>query len=280
MRNLVTATLAAVACAIAIPALIPSAGAKPIPTRLRLPGRGQSTVSVAQFTYRGSAPRGIRPKLRNRARIGPAYRGLYATYRRRHGRLTTFTFLTLILRKEGRVATRPSASLLRPAARPPRREGQFDELGIFFLLAGLRPDGFTEGEIFGEFETGEDNLEANGVTELLGEGAPTRPAKTIVDLLEGGGLEFGKADGDGRGVEPFETGHYDDGHSFGWKPAGTEKALDDWLKLSDGDAAYQDLRDTLERDLGVDLNGDGKVGGTRAEEEGHTTVGEPVVLAG
>jgi hypothetical protein len=84
-----------------------------------------------------------------------------------------------------------------------------------------------------------------------------------------------------RGVNAdpkLETGHYDDGHSFGWK-TGKVPERDVWKHLTNAVIADNGLADIiakLEAELATDINGDGKVGGSGT----NTTVGQPVITGG
>ena len=80
----------------------------------------------------------------------------------------------------------------------------------------------------------------------------------------------------------LDTGHYDDGHAFGWRPQGEKQALHDLTN-----ANVDQLIVDLERDMGADINGDGTIGSpqacNRATSPGPstcTTVGPPVVTGG
>jgi hypothetical protein len=79
----------------------------------------------------------------------------------------------------------------------------------------------------------------------------------------------------------IDTGHYDDGHAFGWRPQGEKRALHDITN-----ANLDRLIADLESDMRADINGDGTIGSptcTRATSPGPstcTTVGPPVVTGG
>jgi hypothetical protein len=101
--------------------------------------------------------------------------------------------------------------------------------------------------------------------------------------------------GGGNNPEPkLDTGHYDDGHAFGWRPQGEKRALHDITN-----ANLDRLAADLERDMGADINGDGNIGSpqacTRSSRSATTdrlrssvvpgrdictTVGPPVVTGG
>ncbi len=98
-------------------------------------------------------------------------------------------------------------------------------------------------------------------------------------------LEYGNVDeppaghpGD-LGDSLVDTGHYDDGHSFGWHTAGIKQAVGDWVNLSrSADASYADLVERIERRLQEDFDGDGEVGGSgKPGGTIETEVGAPTI---
>jgi hypothetical protein len=92
------------------------------------------------------------------------------------------------------------------------------------------------------------------------------------------------------GDPKLDTGHYDDGHSFGWnvKTKAQERVVfDDVLKFIAHRNSLSGLVPTLEHDTGADLNGDGAIGAPACTgnppQSGSTictTVGQPVVTGG
>jgi hypothetical protein len=97
---------------------------------------------------------------------------------------------------------------------------------------------------------------------------------TLTDLFAGpaGGnqivFEGGAADDK---VDPtIDSGHYDDGHSFGWKVVDNSDSLDKLLEhIADNIVAGQQdqLIPTLEVHSGVDLNGDGSTRDPRCDAD-------------
>jgi hypothetical protein len=254
----------------ALAMLAPSAGAAQS-VRVRLPGPGQMTVAVVQLRYTGKAPRNLRPRLKNRTRLGHSYSGIYAVYRKRHGRVTALTFVTLLLHRDRAKAARASGD----ASASTRDE--VDPLTIAILLAGMHSDGFYEEE---SEEPGGNSPDLFSIVQRLGPDAPiTRPRK-MKSLLEYGNVEEPPAGRPGDLGDSFvDTGHYDDGHSFGWHTAGIKQAVGDWVHLSrSADASYADLVERIERRLQEDFDGDGEVGGGgKAGGTIETEVGTPTI---
>lgn len=260
--------VALVAAIAAAGVLTPSAGAAPS-VRVRLPGPGQMTVAVAQVRYTGKAPRSLKPRLKNRARLGHSYSGIYAVFRKRHGRVTTLTFVTLILHRERAKTARASGGASASV------KEEVDPLTIAFLLAGMHSDGSFEEE---SEEPGGHSPDLFAIVQRLGADAPITQPKKMKPLLEYGNVEEPPAGRPGDlGDSLVDTGHYDDGHSFGWYTAGIKQAVGDWVHLSQAaDASYADLVETIERRLQEDLDGEvggsGKPGGTIETEVGPPTI--------
>jgi hypothetical protein len=61
--------------------------------------------------------------------------------------------------------------------------------------------------------------------QIYGRGHDTMPSPSLQGLFKEGGVEP-------DAEKTIGTGHYDDGHAFGWKPSGTNAALSDWVRLS------------------------------------------------
>jgi hypothetical protein len=244
---------AALLLLLTVPLLLVPAGpsvAKRVDVRLRLPASGQTLFAVTQLRFKGRAPRRLRVRLLKRARLDPAYRGLYAIYRRRRGGTTILTALNLVLRKQGAA----SRSLRSTAS--PSDEGDALQLAIFFFQAGLVPS-FSTYPTLSEAER------------------PTEPPTRIESALELGGVAVSPGVQSGAlGPNLLDTGHYDDGHSFGWNSRGTDKAIGDWLHLSANNAPYEELIREIEEDIKADLDSDGEVGGGGSVD---TVVGPPVI---
>jgi hypothetical protein len=91
----------------------------------------------------------------------------------------------------------------------------------------------------------------------------------------------GPPSGDQTQDQKLDTGHYDDGHSFGWSNSKSAER-DVWKDLTyelDAHQAMADIVVKIETHLKTDINGDGQVGTTTNTNTG-TTVGPPVVTGG
>lgn len=258
--------------ATALVALAPAAAAAPS-VRLRLPGPGKMTAAVAQLRYTGKAPRSLKPRFKDMSRLGHAYSGIYAVYRKRHGRTTALTFVTLVLHRKGQGSPQRRVSATASETR------EVDILTIFFLLSRMNSDGFYEEE---EKAPGGQSPDLFSIVQQLGSDAPITRPKKMKPILEYGNVEEPPPSRPGDlGDSLIDTGHYDDGHSFGWHTAGIKAATGDWLNLSRSvDADYADLVDKIERRLQEDFDGDGEVGGKGGGSGGgaiETEVGPPVI---
>jgi hypothetical protein len=266
------ATIVFATLATTIVAFVPAAAATPS-FRLRLPGPGKMSAAVAQLRYTGKAPRGLRPRLKNFSRLGHSYSGIYAVYRKRHGRTTALTFVTLVLHRKGQRSPRRQ---VRASASETR---EVDLLTIFFLLSNMHPDGSYEEE---EREPGGQSPDLFSIVQQLGSDASATQPKKMKRILEYGNVDEPPSSHPGDlGNSLIDTGHYDDGHSFGWHTAGIKAATGDWLNLSRSvDAEYADLVDRIERRLQEDFDGDGEVGSKGGGSGGgtiETEVGPPVI---
>jgi hypothetical protein len=222
---------------------------------------GETTVAVSQVSYRGEGPDRVRLKLKNRAKLGPDVRGLYAGYRKRRGKTTTLTIFSLILRR--------AATTMRNTA--PVHSPEEAAMIFFFVSAGFRDE-----SVFEDHDE-ETDLFYKLVGISIGKGDETKPPKAALNLFKLGGIDS-PSDDDPFDLGPnlIDTGHYDDGHSFGWNNAGTKQAIGDWLRLSANNAPYEEVIETIERRMTEDLNGDGEVGGKDGGTI-ETEVGAPVI---
>lgn len=231
------------------------------------------TAAVAQLRYTGKAPRSLKPRFKDMSRLGHAYSGIYAVYRKRHGRTTALTFVTLVLHRKGQGSPQRRVSATASETR------EVDILTIFFLLSRMNSDGFYEEE---EKAPGGQSPDLFSIVQQLGSDAPITRPKKMKPILEYGNVEEPPPSRPGDlGDSLIDTGHYDDGHSFGWHTAGIKAATGDWLNLSRSvDADYADLVDKIERRLQEDFDGDGEVGGKGGGSGGgaiETEVGPPVI---
>lgn len=225
-------------------------------------------MAVAQLKVTGKAPRGLKLRLKHRAGLGRA-RGIYAVYRKRRGRTTIFTVFNLILNPARGPAPGASAS-------DAGSEG-YAHMAFFFVAAGFRDE-----SVFEDHDPKAD-LAFKLVAKVIGRESETMPSPSLLDLLVEGGVE---APSDKRPLDLGsgfqDTGHYDDGHSFGWNSSGTKGAVADWLHLSNNNAPYEELIEKIESRLEADLDGDGEVsdgrgGGGSGGGTIETEVGVPVV---
>jgi len=238
-----------------------------------LPAAGQTTVVVAQLRYQGDAPRRLKPKLPNRAKLGADERGIYAVYRKRHGRTTALTFVSLLLRQVN------PAGPARPAPMPLASASEENflgvELGLFFLQSHL----IDEEAMEREEARREEGAKLLALIQVIGDDAPIELSPRMGQILEYGGVVEPPASNPGKlGKSLLDTGHYDDGHSFGWDSAGVKPAIGSWLNLTAGtDVPYERLIEEIESRLEADLDGDGSVDEPKAGGVVETEIGKPVI---
>jgi len=268
--------VAIIAVAMAGGLVLFAAGAAATPrVKVPLPAAGQTTVVVTQLCYAtDSAPRGLKLRLANRAKLGAGERGIYAVYRKRRARTTALTFVSLLLRKEGAAAGSAGA-----ASTPPARSSDESflgtELGLFFLESHFIDD----EAIDREEARREEDAKLLALIRVIGDDAPIELSPRMGQILEYGGVVEPPASNPGKlGPSLIDADHYDDGHSFGWDSAGIKPAIGSWLNLTAGtDVPYERLIEELESRLKADLDGDGSVDKPKARGKIETEVGAPVI---
>lgn len=215
--------------------------------KLALPSPGHITIDSTSVTVRRAGRGRLPTRMRLRA-VRPrglprSVRVLWATRVIPRKRTVTYATLLLAINKARRQATSAQAD-----DEPPDPY----ELFVFFLNGGVDPD---------EFKV------INKPSHEAAVNAANVPAARLRDLFDA----VRKNWRDGRisvfdprpqpDVEPFiDTGHYDDGHAFGWNPA---RQLDAWNALTTslaGREAMDEVVAQVENNLGVDIDADGDNG--------------------
>jgi hypothetical protein len=234
-----------------------------------MPKEGSTTLVVAQLRYVGKVPRHVRVTARKPSRLPPSDLGLYAIYGRQRGRVAILTAYTILLRQK------PAGARGSGLAQASVEGEEGADIHFAFLAQALAGEKVVRGETRDEEQT-------RILTQLMSKPRQTEPSPKLEDLLREGGVAPPKAfeDPGNLGKSLLDTGHYDDGHSFGWKKAGTEEAIGNWQRLSENNAPYEELIKQIEFDLSADLNGDGVVEKPKAIPPGTsigTEVGPPVI---
>jgi hypothetical protein len=275
--------------------------------RLALPAPGHVTLEMVSATVRRAA-RGLRrtgllkPRLPRARSLPPSVRILYLrrTFRTRTAVRSTL-FLVAVNRAQPGSAPR-SAALAQPAQLPPNlcftsatqapiiRAPVSDEAYAYLVYGPPEkprlaysecrvslPQAGLGGVLAVNPDLSSRPLAASGRRELM---------ESVLLVDEPGDSAVDRALGDPK----LDTGHYDDGHSFGWnvKTKAQERAVfDDILKFIAHRNSLSGLVPMLEQDTGADLNGDGTIGAPACTgnppQSGSTictTVGQPVVTGG
>jgi hypothetical protein len=243
------------AAAVATLALPAGAGAVAKPRlELLLPARGHVTIDLTTTMVRRS-PSARPPKLRLRAQrpraLPKSVRVLWATRMIPRRRTVTYATLLLAINKASRIAH---------AA----QDGDTDlERFLFFLSGGVDP--------------GEHRI-VNRSHHQAVVNAGNAPRRVLTDLFEGVKNSFPAAEYPlfGAAAPPevdrnIDTGHYDDGHAFGWKPGRQD---DTWNALTRSLSTRADMDDVvaqIESNLGVDIDADGDRGAPRCEQGNYTS---------
>jgi len=273
--------------------------------RLALPAPGHVTLEMVSATVRRPS-RGLRrsgllkPRL-PRARSLPL--SVRILYLRRTFRTRTAVRSTLLLVAVNRAtpgSTPRSAALAHPAQVPlvlcfsnrtPTVRAEVTDEAYAYLVYGP-PDKaqFT----YSQCKVSLPQVSLGGVlavnTDLTSRPLAASGRRELTESLllvdEPSDSTVDKALGDPK----LDTGHYDDGHSFGWnvKTKAQERAVfDDVLKFIAHSNSLSGVVPMLEHDMGADLNGDGAIGAPactgnppRSGATTCTTVGQPVVTGG
>ncbi|HEV7846062.1 MAG TPA: hypothetical protein VGO83_07405 [Thermoleophilaceae bacterium] len=250
----------AIAAAAALAALaLPTgadAAAKPR-LKLLLPSPGQITLDLTTFTVRRAGtgrPARLRLHARGAKALPPSVRVLWATRVIPRRRTVTYATLLLAIRKASKRAHAAQAE-----------EIDLERL-VFFLNGGVDP--------------GEHRI-VNRPNHRAAVNAGNASRPVLHDLFEAVKGSFGDAfePGPHPGVDRFvETGHYDDGHAFGWKPARQDDA---WSALTRSLSTRADMDEVvaqIESNLGVDIDADGDNGVPKCEQGNYTSPAREITV--
>ena len=254
-RRLVVPVLAA---AVLTGGLADAAAAATAKRRVPVPRPAAGQIALAAATITARVPRGAKaPRLRLRfpgaASLPPSVRILWATRRARRGRTTTFHVLLMSIHVAG------------PTARAAQTSGE----------SGLVADAIVA------YVTGGYPrlvLKYGYLQVANASGAPASAQSRLYETFQGLKDSEGESVfGSGRLTDPdLDTGHYDDGHAFGWRREGQTTA---WARLTEFTNGQLDkVVEEIEAALAVDVDGDGDKGGAGATID--TTVGPPIITGG
>ena len=235
-----------------------ASAAKPPPLTLNVPLPAPGHVSIE--TFRLTVPSKafpVRLALRplDASSLPPSVRVIYGRRSIRSGSSTTYALVLLVInRAPGRSLARSHVDQL------PMFTGEdmsfAADLALFFGSPAAAA--YLKEEATVHVATGKPVPQATRAKATLAANADLASAAQAKQAFSAfKALEF---DANGELDPGVETGHYDDGHAFGWKgsAAAERKALGDLSDL--GRANTDALIADIERDLRADINGDGKIG--------------------
>jgi hypothetical protein len=264
-----------------------------------LPAPGNVSVETLKVTLKGKGrnrlPKRLRLKAKKTASLPPSVRVVYAQRRIRTKRSTTYALVLLTIN----VAAPQAKPSFNPWARVSAEGGsllsggektyQLEEMATFLLFMGSPIAAeYLQRDANLAIDERDDALHANANALLSGNANLAPPAqaaqvgKVLADLFSGlpdnsAGLVFDQAPKIGN--PNLDTGHYDDGHSFGWK---VKSKADELNVLANLDAFSKGLTSQLvsaiETDIGADINGDGITGGAPGQTI-DTTIGNPIITS-
>jgi hypothetical protein len=223
--------------------------------QLTLPSPGHVTISAQRITVPKAGNQDLPSRFRvrgfNRRALPSSVRVLWATRVIRRRRTITFASLILAINR---------------AERPTAGASQDDDGEAFFLyllnggVEGARPAERQAVTIFDAPDT-----------------SPPRIFRQMEQRLETDWMKDGRSvfDNPPPGTERFiDTGHYDDGHSFGWRPRRQDEA---WNALTTSDFGREQMDEVIskiENNLGVDIDADQDKGVPACEAGSYTTTAE------
>lgn len=259
-------------CALIAALAVPAAADARVSRKLSVsvPSPGHISIDVVKRTVTGPA-RGLPKRLTLRPQklrsLPPSVRVLYAqrTVRRRHATIYELVLITVNVAK-------PAASAARAT-----ETKELNGIAAFLLFMGS-PNAAIE------YQKAVDKGEFAGlvVTDARRGASNADLFTRVADGENLTGFVGGIVDpnGDGKADPGLDTGHYDDGHAFGWgiRSKADEKRTFREL-LNDNLSEYiLQLEDSFE----YDIDGDGAIEkpGSGGGQQVDTQVGEPVITGG
>ena len=226
-----------------------SAGARHV---FEVPRAAPGTIAVAGMNLTTRVSRGTKatPRLRLRfpkaTELPPSVRILWAKRRVRRGRRVTFSVLFM------------SINVATATARAAQEEHELRVVDLVNMtLSG--PWSFTQKSppVLARSLVGDSPVKRQ-LIQLFQTSWLVRIGQTVFE-------------DETQTASELDTGHYDDGHAFGWRPAGQKDAWASLKQLNDEnlDAVVAEIETRLE----VDIDGDGSKGKPVVD----TTVGPPVI---
>lgn len=253
------------------------------------PGHAAVEVVTVKTPVRGGHRLGrtLRVRFPGARKLPSSVRILYVrrTLKRKHS--TTQGLVMVLVNKapaKARTAWNPFARAAED--KPIVEEVKTGGLTAVAYLLSLNPPGYPRPDGYIEQSAENDGVTVLWADTQTGAGGGRHTRKVLNDLFTGVANSDNELEFEQRG-EPdpsLDTGHYDDGHSFGWNiktKSDEHHTWNDILKQVTKDR-FDQLLPTLEDDGGVDLNGNGAVEkpGSGVGTGVDTTVGPPQVSGG
>ena len=254
----------AIACgALTAASCAPAYGNARTSLRIPFPAAGHVTLETLTVTVRGPAgtlPRRLRFSPQRFKHLPRSVRVVVGSRVSRSRRRTRFQVLVLAINQARPSARRaPGPGGPRP---PPKDQlvellarGSAADTQLLLLFMGT-PVAPVEFEQSGDAQGGK--VPDGSVVSADAEAAAN------ADLGPAGVVPFGPAatelfgSQEDQPLDPnVDTGHYDDGHAFGWGVKGRRETAD--LLRDAFEASLDELIATIEHDIAADVNGDGRV---------------------
>ena len=246
----------------------PSEAARKGETSLRvpLPARGHISVVVLEATFtseRRRMPRRLRLRPRRLRALPPTARILVAQRRLKRRGKTIYRLALLAVN-----VAQPTASTAQEQPKLLNFSGFPAESQLFLFFA--QPLGLETALMQ------EESRQYQLLFQVKG-GANVDRQPTLAQILDNAVDKVIDPNGDGKVDRGLDTGHYDDGHSFGWdrKPVRQQT----WAELVD--ANLEQYNAVVEERLKEDVNGDGTIGGgPSGGGQIDTQADQPVITGG
>lgn len=253
-----------------VAALAAPAAADARDIRIKLPAPGHISINVVKVTVKGKQ-RGLPKRLKLRPQklraLPSSVRVLYAQRTIRRKRATVYELVTLTVN-----VAKPAATAAQDDDGKPKRLG---DIATIFLFFGSPNAAFEYQKQIEE----EDEADRKAFAEMMSAAAADLAKQRDAELIQEALRSVVDPNGDGKVDAGLDTGHYDDGHAFGWgiKSHADERRTLGELLNDRLDQYIQQLEDSFQ----YDVDGDGTIEKPSGSgQQIDTQVGEPVITGG
>jgi hypothetical protein len=255
-------------------ALIPATASASMGLRVVLPAPGGVTVTTVKETVRGPArmPKRLRLLPQKVRSLPSSVRVMYARRTVRKRKSTTYLLTLIAINVASRSATASGDTPPEPRSDLLSSSGgeKLSDFATYYLFFG-GPLAAEEVQKYSK----QGDLYVSG--DMFSASNPQAPAAP--DLWSGA-RDTLDGNHDGKLDPSVDTGHYDDGHAFGWSIKSNADERKTWGELAK--SGFDSLEAQLEQNLNDDINGNGQIDqpGSSPGTQINTQVGQPTVTGG